>query len=751
MRIGAAHSLFLSLFCMSVAGAAVAETATRSDVLTVHANRQRTGWYSEERKLTPGLLAHERFGKLWESPELDGFEKYPARLYASPLYVDGLTLQTKEQKGKTFRVVIAATSTGYVYAINATRSNGLAPGAILWKTHLDDPCILNWDASAMGIVGTPVIDKARKHLYVASCSATQSFRMYALDLATGEVLDGWPIAFDEQTLNQPSINRNPRYGAAGEAAPWRRGRFSIQRGALNLSPDDRYLFATIGQGRGWVVAFDTERKALVSAFSSTPLTEDSIGGIWGSTGVSIDAQGNIYAVTGASGGEAHAPPLHNWAQSVLKFDPLSDSGLTLRGVYTPFNYCRTEARDVDVGSSGAAILPDVDSKSVSEDPLLAVGGKQGNAYLIGQSSFTAPGDERRACSEDSETDKSMLAPEPQPQFGKRGPINIFGPYTDNEGMLDRAKNRATPAFFRNAVGDEYLFYAGAAKDPEDTNVSVAPGIVRLQLLRPAGSNPYLRIDGRAMDFVLQNPGPAVVSSNGGKDAIVWVFDENARRSARLTGPTAPQPILYAIDPMTLKVIWKSSDGLLEASGKYNSPIIADGTVYVGTDRIVAFGMGGSNEVTAAARSLFPAAESAPAPASAGNKNFGPPSELNGKAVVQRACVQCHEIGVVTKTPYTEDGWWRMVETMKQRGAVLTDQETADVVAYLTKNFGKTNVNRATAAQIEEGLGLTDAEARAIVSYREQNGDIRSLEQLKSVPGVSADKIQAKAEAIAFRD
>ena len=107
---------------------------------------------------------------------------------------------------------------------------------------------------------------------------------------------------------EPSINRNPRNGAT-PALPWRPGRFSIQRGALNLSPDDHYFFATIGQGRGWVLAIDTQRKTLASAFSSTPLSEDSIGGVWGSTGVSIDAHGDIYAVSGASGSERHAPPM----------------------------------------------------------------------------------------------------------------------------------------------------------------------------------------------------------------------------------------------------------------------------------------------------------------------------------------------------------------------------------------------------------------------------------------------------------
>jgi competence ComEA-like helix-hairpin-helix protein len=89
--------------------------------------------------------------------------------------------------------------------------------------------------------------------------------------------------------------------------------------------------------------------------------------------------------------------------------------------------------------------------------------------------------------------------------------------------------------------------------------------------------------------------------------------------------------------------------------------------------------------------------------------------------------------------------------MVERGAELSEPEIADVTAYLSKYFGKANINTAAAAQLEEALGLTEKEAQAIVSYREQNGDIKSLDQLKSVPGVSPDKIEAKAAAIAFRD
>ena len=136
--------------------------------------------------------------------------------------------------------------------------------------------------------------------------------------------------------------------------------------------------------------------------------------------------------------------------------------------------------------------------------------------------------------------------------------------------------------------------------------------------------------------------------------------------------------------------------------------------------------------------------------SSGNQTDGLP-EGKGKAPFLRACVGCHEIEVATRSRYTEAGWRRMVDTMVERGAELSEPETADVVAYLAKNFGKTNVNQAAPAQLQEALGLTEKEAQAIVSYREQNGDIKTLDQLKGVPGVSPDKIQAKAAAIAFRD
>src|SRR5258708_387422 len=99
MMVRASYGFIFSLLCLPLCGEAMTHSAGRADVLTAQANRQRTGWFSRESKLTPAALAEGRFGKLWESPQLDGFETYPARLYASPLYVDGLTIRTPDRRG----------------------------------------------------------------------------------------------------------------------------------------------------------------------------------------------------------------------------------------------------------------------------------------------------------------------------------------------------------------------------------------------------------------------------------------------------------------------------------------------------------------------------------------------------------------------------------------------------------------------------------------------------------------------------
>ena len=124
-------------------------------------------------------------------------------------------------------------------------------------------------------------------------------------------------------------------------------------------------------------------------------------------------------------------------------------------------------------------------------------------------------------------------------------------------------------------------------------------------------------------------------------------------------------------------------------------------------------------------------------------------EGKGKATVERICVGCHEVDTVTGSRRTEEGWKEVVGDMTSRGAAASDAETAEIVAYLSKNFGKINVNTASAQQLQGFLGLSEKEAQAIVRYRADKGRIKDFEQLKTVPGLDAAKLQEKRNLIAF--
>ena len=197
---------------------------------------------------------------------------------------------------------------------------------------------------------------------------------------------------------------------------------------------------------------------------------------------------------------------------------------------------------------------------------------------------------RQPCSDDSSTDKSLLAPEAQPEFGKPGPINLFKPYSDNLGAFDQAKSRSTAAYYRDSKGSSYLFVSGSKKIGENLTIDVPPGLARVKVITSPGKPAFLRVDGMEETQTFKNPGSPVISSNGGRDAIVWVLDNNAPRTANLYGPAAPKPVLYAFDALSFKLLWKTPEGALFTSGKYNEPTIADGMALVGTDRLQAYGL-----------------------------------------------------------------------------------------------------------------------------------------------------------------
>ena len=93
--------------------------------------------------------------------------------------------------------------------------------------------------------------------------------------------------------------------------------------------------------------------------------------------------------------------------------------------------------------------------------------------------------------------------------------------------------------------------------------------------------------------------------------------------------------------------------------------------------------------------------------------------------------------------------------MIQNGAQGSDQDFSAILQYLATNFGpmpaKVNVNKANAMNFRSWLGMPEKEAEAIVAYRGQHGDFKSLDDLKKVPGVDANYIDSEKNLLTFSD
>jgi hypothetical protein len=482
-------------------------------------------------------------------------------------------------------------------------------GTTLWRADLVNPDIPprldsrldgepKFGGIAVGTLATPVLDRATETLYVTAMDAgtdgaLPSWKLFALDTASGSVRPGWPVVFSPDAVKVKNTN--------GPASFDPDARVLSQRSALVLSPDGSRVYVAFGgywdEAVGWIVAVDTRAKAIAASFSGAPdpATGHANAGMWGPGGPAIDDAGRVYVTTGNSPENAgpNGTP-RTWGNSLVRLTP----ELALESVYTPYDYCALDGRDVDIAGSSPVLLP---------PGLVALGGKAGVVYLLDRDTMPAAGLGRASCAktwEDAATDVSLLPPDPAAPYCDgypadpcappsastrcvRGPLWVFGPQGD-DASIDHAKMRTTPAFFSDDGGHAYLFVAGTTKAGRCTPATTPPSVVRLEVRTSADGTRYLARDAADQELSLVNPGSPVVSSHGGEDPIVWVVDQNARRTQPLLDPATPSPVLYALDGRTMRVLWRTAPNQLEPGGKYTTAAIAHGRVFVATDRLHAF-------------------------------------------------------------------------------------------------------------------------------------------------------------------
>jgi len=126
----------------------------------------------------------------------------------------------------------------------------------------------------------------------------------------------------------------------------------------------------------------------------------------------------------------------------------------------------------------------------------------------------------------------------------------------------------------------------------------------------------------------------------------------------------------------------------------------------------------------------------------------------GKAEMQKICAGCHELEKAFSLKQDRAGWQNTMEKMVAAGMKSTEEEYKLVLEYLVRNYAadevpKIKVNKATAIELESGLSLKRSQAKAVIEYRDKNGPFKSLEDLKKVPGIEADKLEAKKERLSF--
>jgi len=101
------------------------------------------------------------------------------------------------------------------------------------------------------------------------------------------------------------------------------------------------------------------------------------------------------------------------------------------------------------------------------------------------------------------------------------------------------------------------------------------------------------------------------------------------------------------------------------------------------------------------------------------------------------------------TPMSYDAWHDTVQKMIDRGAVGTDEQLEDIMDYLHRTMTTINVNTADTDELGIVLDVSDSVARTIVTRRNKR-KFTDLADLKSVPGIDASAMDARARLIFFR-
>lgn len=501
-------------------------------VFTYHNDISRTGANMQEYALTTSTVSTATFGKLFAC-------NVDAAIYAQPLWVANLTFS-----GAKHNVVYVATQHDNIYAFDADSSTCTnlwgGPKSLLganetWVTGNDVSC--GDLVPDIGVTGTPVIDPATNTLYAISKSkgpTTFHQRLHALDLTTGAEKAGSPIEIQAQANGNGG-------GGSGGVINWD-ALINGQRTALLLSSDasGKHVIITwashcdAGQYHGWVISYNSLTLAQEAVLNVSP--NGVLSGIWmAGGGPAADSSGNIYLATGNGTFDSTNG---NYGDAILKLAPPNAGSFQVASFFAPLDQSNLEGGDIDLGSGGLVLLPDLPGGA----HLLAQAGKDGRIWIADRTSLG--GFNAGSNNVVQELDNAV-------------PGGMWG----------------SPAYWNGHI------YFGAALD-QGPNSPQSDPLRDFMFNTTTGVVTLATTSAKVFSF----PGPTPsVSSNGTNSGIVWAFDNQPWAQAC---PGTCQ-VVYAYDATNLgNKLWDSSQapGSRDQSGgavKFTVPTVANGKVYAG--------------------------------------------------------------------------------------------------------------------------------------------------------------------------
>jgi hypothetical protein len=492
-------------------------------VLTFQNDSQRTGQNLQEYALTPATVNAAVFGQRFSCSTTEG-GTVPGNIYAQPLFVANLTMSD----AKTHNVVFVATESDFAYAFDAD----VSPCKTYWKASMLDPAhgAISGETTVpacdtgecddlhpeIGITSTPVIDTATNTIYLTSktkeSSTAYHHRLHALDLVTGAEKNGGPVEITA-TGFIPLIH--------------------LQRPALLSGGSSVYLaFGSHGDQstyHGWVMGYDKTTLAQNFVWSATDLTvSSSKGAIWQSgAGPALDASGNIWVET-ANGDFDGAV---SFGDSVVKINPSVTPPVS--DYFTPQDQSTLTASDIDLGSGGVTILPDVAGNTAHPHLALATG-KTNLLYLLDQNNLG--------------------------HFNASD--NIVQEVTLHNGLNE---GNVTGGMFAKAAYFNGRIYVLPIQD-----------VLRAFTVSNAQLAPLMATGSDTFGFPGATP---AISAQGSTNGVVWVLNTTNNNSMNGSGTSGPAQ-LFAYDASSLTKLFSGP-----TSGnavKFSVPTVANGKVYVGT-------------------------------------------------------------------------------------------------------------------------------------------------------------------------